>query len=156
MKYLKTAICENCEDDMPYYDDQIKMVMRHHEIGPEHVHVDVMVYQAYCGKCGHPVYPHELEKKNDIIVYDEYRRKVGLLTSSDIKRIRKKRKMSQVELARFIHCGEKNIVRYENGGVQDPVFDYLIRLVDDDVSYKAMKRINDERKQALSQYSLSY
>ena len=156
MKYLKTAICEKCDEDMPYREDQIKMVKRHHEIGPERVPIDVMEYQAFCEKCGHPVFPHELDKKNDIIVYDAYKRKVGLLTSEDIIRIRKKRNMSQADLARFIQCGEKNIARYENGAVQNPVFDLLIRLVDDDKVYKEMKRIYEQRKQSVMKQSFSY
>ena len=155
MKKIKTAICENCEDDMPYKDEDIKMIKHHCVVGEGKIAFDVDIFQAYCAKCGNPVFPAELRRKNDVIIYDEYKKRIGLLTSNDIIRIRKKRGMSQVELARFIHCGEKNIARYENGGVQDPVFDYLIRLVDNDASYKAMKRINKERKGIISQYSIS-
>ena len=54
--------------------------------------------------------------------------------------------MSQVDLARFIKCGEKNIARYETGTIQDPVFDFLMRMVDDDDCYKAMVAFNDSHK----------
>ena len=148
---VKTAICEECEEDVPYTVSKIK---KNHTI--DGVTFEVEQYAAYCNICGHPVNPHEIWSKNFRIIYDEYRKRVGLLTSGDIIRIRKKRGMSQVDLARFIQCGEKNIARYENGAVQDRVFDFLIRLVDDDKVYKEMKRINEQREKALSKLKLSY
>lgn len=51
--------------------------------------------------------------------------------------------MSQRDLANFIQCGEKNIARYERGAIQDRVFDYLIRLVDNNEVYKQMKKLNE-------------
>ena len=136
MDLIKRAICEECEDDVPYTVSTIK---KSHTI--KGVTFEVEQYIGYCNICGHPVNPHELHKKNDIIIYDEYKRRVGLLTSEEIIRIRKKRGMSQADLARFIQCGEKNITRYENGGIQDPVFDFLIRLVDNDIMYEQMKQL---------------
>jgi putative zinc finger/helix-turn-helix YgiT family protein len=139
-KEIKTAICENCDDEVTY-----KVIKRKglHMIGGN-VPVEVELNYGICDRCGRLLNPAEFNISNDIILYDEYRRIVGLLTSEDIKRIRNKRGMSQVELARFIHCGEKNIARYERGTVQDPVFDYLIRLVDDDKMFEIMKKLNEK------------
>ncbi len=136
---FETGLCNECNEEVPCTMSKIK---RHHLIGKEQIPIDVEEWVGRCNICGGPVLPSKYWGLNDIIIYDEYRRKIGLLTSEDIKRIRKKRGMSQVELARFIHCGDKNIARYERGTVQDPVFDYLIRLVDDDEAYEQMKKLN--------------
>lgn len=120
-----------------------------------HCHVldldfDISLKHAYCKKCGHEIFPHELWVNHDLIVYDEYRKRKGLLTSQEIKGIRKKRNLSQVELARLIRCGEKNIARYETGTIQDRSFDLLIRLVGDDNIYPLLKKlVSNEKKTSL-------
>ena len=136
-KIIETAICENCEEDVEYKLGKIKkkLMMRGIEI-------EVELYRGFCNQCGHEVYPAKYDKINYLIAHDEYKKKVGLLTSEDIIRMRKKRGMSQRDLANFIQCGEKNIARYERGAIQDRVFDYLIRLVDDDEAYEQMKKLN--------------
>ena len=143
MKKNETAICSECNEEVPYTMSKVK---RLHLIGHDKVPVEVEEWIGHCAICGAPLLPNKYWALNDIIIYDEYKRKLGLLTSEDIKRIRKKRGMSQVELAHFIQCGEKNIARYENGAVQDRVFDLLIRLVDDDKIYEQMKKLNKTLK----------
>ena len=134
----ETAICENCEEDVEYKPGKVNktLVVRG-------VEIEVELYRGFCSVCGHEVYPAKYDKINYLIVHDEYKRKVGLLTSKDIIRIRKKRGMSQRDLANFIQCGEKNIARYERGAIQDRVFDYLIRLVDNNEAYKQMRKLNE-------------
>lgn len=134
------AYCDNCEKRVPYYikDTLLTVTVKDKTF-------EVVIKRAHCKKCGEEVYPHDIEKENDLIVYDEYRRLQGLLTSDEIKAIRKKRGLSQVGLARLINCGDKNIARYEAGTIQDRVFDLLLRLVDDDRSYKVI--LNNFKKQ---------
>ena len=138
---IETAYCEDCDEEVLYTVGKEK---RHLLIGKNKIPVDVETYVCYCKKCGRPLLPSKYWSLNDIIIYDEYKKKLGLLTSKEIIRIRKKRHMSQTDLANFIHCGEKNIARYERGAIQDPVFDYLIRLVENDEVYEQMKNINNE------------
>ena len=136
MKYKnKLAICENCDDEVSY---EVKKIKKTYII--RGISFEVEIKQAYCNQCHNPVFPYDISKENDIIIYDAYKRLKGLLTSSEIVAIRKKRKMSQQDLARFIKCGEKNIARYENGAIQDEVFDNLIRMVDNDDIYFAMRK----------------
>ena len=145
MNKNKTAICEHCDDEVPY---TVNKVNKHFVV--KGVDIEAEVLEAHCDICGNLVNPYEVSRHNDIAIYDAYKRKMGLLTSQEIIDIRKKRKMSQRKLATFISCGEKNIARYENGAIQDPVFDYLIRLVGDDEVYKAIvKHNNMHRKQIL-------
>lgn len=129
--------CLACDEEREYI---VKKEKR--KIKVKNLEFEVEIDIAFCKKCGEEVFPDEIAKRNDLVIYDEYRRKKGLLTSSEIREIRKKRNMSQLELAKFIRCGEKNIARYETGTIQDQVFDYLIRMVGDDNCYVAMKNMN--------------
>lgn len=138
---MKKEWCMNCDCNQEYI---IKEEKRHCRVLD--LEFDVSLKHAYCKSCGKEIFPHELWVNHDQVVYDEYRRRKGLLTSQQIKDIRKKRGLSQVELARFIRCGEKNIARYETGTIQDRSFDLLIRLVGDDQIYPLMQKYRSPRK----------
>ena len=134
--FRKEAYCLNCDDVCEYITKT-----EHRKTTVKDLTFDVEVIVAFCKKCGEEVFPSEVTKENDLIIFDEYRKLKGLLTSKEIKAIRQKRNMSQVELARFIDCGEKNIARYENGTIQDKVFDRLIRMVGNDLCFLAMSKL---------------
>lgn len=108
----------------------------------EHIVAGVKVtapsFHLVCKKCGAWLSSNEVERENDISIYDAYKKKVGLLTTYEIKEIRTKRGMSQRQLAKFLDIGEKDITRYENGSVQTRSIDNMIRLVGDDTAYKSM------------------
>ena len=129
----KKIYCYKCNH---YVDYNVSLVKEKIEV--RGVFVNVQIYKCSCKDCGEEVYVYEYEKKNDLIVFDAYKKQVGLLTSEQIKAIRKKRDMSQVDLAKFLGIGEKDIARYESGSIQNRSIDNMIRLVDDDVAYKRM------------------
>ena len=130
---IPKAYCLECDEMCSYH-----IVEKESVVTVKDKTFKVKQKHAYCDVCGEEVWPHEIAVSNDIVTFDEYRKLKGLLTSEEIKAIRKKRNMSQVDLARFIKAGDKNIARYETGTIQDPVFDYLMRMVDDDKCYRAM------------------
>ena len=132
--------CLNCEEEANYVlRDEIKTVT------VKGLSFNVKITNAYCANCGEQVFPDKIAKQNDLIVYDEYRRLNNLLTSEEIKAIRKKRGLSQTDLARLIDCGDKNIARYETGTIQDKAFDLLMRLVDIDATFDYLQRIHKEK-----------
>lgn len=109
---------------------------KHNVLGKE---FNVTTYDLVCKNCGSLLSSHEIEHENEIIVYDAYKKLVGLLTSSEIKAIRSKRGWSQRQLAKFLDIGEKDITRYENGAIQTRSIDNMIRLVDDDIVFERMR-----------------
>ena len=135
--------CINCDEEVSYITkkETKKVVVKGREF-------EVTLTRAYCAKCGEPLSPDKIAKANDLIVFDEYRRLEGLLTSDQIKAIRFKRGLSQVALAKLINCGEKNIARYETGTIQDRAFDLLMRLVDDDKSYAVLRGKSLEKEES--------
>ena len=60
---------------------------------------------------------------------NEYRKKCGLLTSNEIANIRKEYGLSQVELSRLLGLGDVTIARYETKAIQEPVYDNLLRRI---------------------------
>ena len=130
----KRPYCMNCDEERDYEIQEVE-----EELTVKDSTFTLKILKAFCKVCGEQVFPYEVGKQNDILIFDEYRRRKGLLTSKQIKDIRKKRGMSQTQLAEFINAGEKTIARYETGTIQDAIFDLLIRMVGDDSCYKAMK-----------------
>lgn len=126
---IKT-FCVNCNEER---ECVIKEVTKEFDV--KGIMVTATIEETYCSHCNNKVFIYKIEKKNQIKIYDEYKKKVGLLTSQDIIRIRQKYHLTQEELAKLICCGEKNIARYENGAIQDQSINLLLKLVDEHPEY---------------------
>lgn len=85
---------------------------------------------------GEEIFDRNVEIENDLRLYDVYKKQVNLLTSVEIKAIRKKYEMNQKEFALAIGLGEITIHRFENGSIQTESVDSVIRLSEDpDIMY---------------------
>lgn len=135
-KGAKKAYCDICGDYVEYGVKKVKNI-----ITVRGVTFEAVEHIAYCKKCGEELWVNEVERTNDINIYDKYKELVGLLTSKQIKEIRQKRNMSQRELASFLSIGEKDITRYENGAIQSKAIDNLIRMVGDENVYIYMQKL---------------
>lgn len=88
---------------------------------------------------GEEVFDRNIEIENDTRLYDIYKKQMSLLTSSEIKNIRKKYDMNQKEFALSIGVGEITIHRFENGSIQTESVDSIIRLSEDpDIMYNLL------------------
>ncbi len=76
------------------------------------------------------IFDRNIEIENDIRLYDIYKKQMNLLTSNEIKNIRKKYNMTQKEFALVLGVGEITIHRFENGSIQTDGVDSIIRLSD--------------------------
>lgn len=120
------AWCIDCNQEVEYSSkEEIRNVI------VKDMSISFSAKNNYCTKCGAPLFVYEDERINMIRCYDEYKRKKGLFTSSEIIEIRKKYGLSQTDLAKAIMVGKKNIARYESGKIQDASIDLLIRLLND-------------------------
>ena len=133
----KQGFCGECDNHVDFHVELFKNKV-HNVKGIEIISDE---YVAVCNHCGNHLWVDAVEAYNDIIIFDEYKKKVGLLTTEEIKAIRKKRGMSQRELAKFLSIGEKDIARYENGAIQTRAIDLMIRMVDDDQTFKKMSQV---------------
>ena len=87
------------------------------------------IKEAHCKYCGDYVDPVSNGRENYILRSDAHKKALGLLTSVEIKEIRKKLHLSQTKLAKLIGVGEKNIARYESGERQIKAIDDAIRRI---------------------------
>lgn len=141
--------CYECDNEIEY---EIKT--RHKVALIREVEVECDVDECFCKKCGSYVLVERIEKKNEIKMYDEYKKKVGLLTSGEIKDLLKKRNISQRQLSKLLSIGEKDITRYINGAIQSRIIDKMLRLVMDDEGYSRINSLFLEDKQTSKKVSI--
>lgn len=97
-----------------------------YEINGEKITCEVNV--KICMVCGEELSGEKTIDEELKIFREEYKRCHNLLTSEEIKEIRKKLGMTQKEFANYLGFGEKTITRYELGQIQEVANDNLMRL----------------------------
>ena len=81
-----------------------------------------------CPKCGYKTIGAGQVQTFMQLLADRFRVKHGLLTSEEIKRMRKRKGWSQADLALKTEAGSASIKRWELGKIQDAAMDKLLRL----------------------------
>ena len=146
------AYCQCCDKDVRYVTvDYTDTITIRGEI------IEYNFIRAFCKHCGELVFPVSIGRKNDLSMYDAYKKRVNLLTSEEIIKIRRKLGLTQTGLAERMGCGLKTITRYENGAIQDRVFDNFIRCLDElyDMKQKS-KQTPKEKKILKSKHQLKF
>ena len=73
----------------------------------------------------------ELWNEGLINSINAYRSENNLLTSREIKQIRNKYKITQLEMAKLLGVGDITVTRYETKQIQDEAHDKIMRLIDE-------------------------
>jgi putative zinc finger/helix-turn-helix YgiT family protein len=81
-----------------------------------------------CSNCGYTTVGAGQIQEFMRTLADAYRERHGMLTSKEIRRLRKALNWSQIDLARRTGVGEASIKRWELGKIQDAAMDKLLRL----------------------------
>ena len=97
-----------------------------------------------CNKCGFQVMNEEQSAAYTIASADAFREKHGLLTSSEMKALRRHLGMSQQTFANYLKVGVASVKRWEAGLVQDEAMDELIRVKSDLAAARANVRRLEE------------
>jgi len=112
----------------------------------------IMQTGEYCQSCGEGfLSPSDLKQSKKEIA--DFKREVdNLLTSRDLIRIRKKRKLNQKEASRIFGGGENAFHKYEMGeNTQGRPLDILLRLLDNNtISIDDIERLYDNKSQTTS------
>ena len=83
-----------------------------------------------CPQCGEYVISADQGDKLDDILYEEYRKRTGLLSPNEIRAIRKKYRWTQVEFERILGVSSPTVSRWEsNYVIQTKVADNLMRAI---------------------------
>jgi len=131
--------CGNCEE---IHEININEELREYQIKDTIVSGKITILT--CSNCGEEVYDRDIEIRNDIVLFDDYKKKHNLLTSKEIIKIREKYNLSQATFSKIMGFGLKTITRYENGSIQDNTHDNLLRLVDIEDIFYALWIMNKE------------
>lgn len=122
MKRVK-VYCPDCQE---YVNANIIQKTESYKVkgdGPFTITANVPI----CPKCKAELYEPEIESRNQKMLYDQYRKKHGLLLPEEIKAIREIYGLSQKSFSRLLGLGEITIHRYESGSIQNESHDNLIR-----------------------------
>ena len=111
--------------------------------------VEFEAFYEYCSNSKEYSEDEGMMKKNSLAFKDAYRKKVGLLTSDEIRAIREKYDISQKDLSEVLDWGMATITRYENHQIQDRAHDDILRKIDSDPKWfldllnRAKERLSD-------------
>ncbi len=132
--------CGNCEKMCEVVKSK---EVREYEIKKTKVSAEITILT--CKNCGEEVFDKDVEIANDILLFDDYKRKNSLLTANEIAKIREKYKISQATLSKILGFGIKTITRYENGTIQDNTHDNLLRLINKEENFFELWYLNKDR-----------
>lgn len=98
----------------------------------------------YCPIDDEEFTPGGIMDHNLLKARDAYRRKKGLLSSDDIKEIRKSYDLTQKEFSNLLGWGDITVQRYETKLIQDATYDNLMRMVAESPSL-ALKSLDSHK-----------
>lgn len=118
------GLCSNCEKETT-----LELKTKEELIHIRNEAIKVEIQYSKCVQCGDEVFDPNLHVDPFDLAYREYRKKHGFLQPEEIKDWRKANKLTQSELAKLLGLGMATISRYENGALQNPSHEKLLRLV---------------------------
>ena len=145
MKIIRSEkrLCTCCMEE-----HEVKTVLAEEQAVFKDVKIDYDAYYLYCDAAEELYMDEQQMKDNDVRLKDAYRKKEGLLTSSEISGIREKYGISQRDLSTLLGWGGKTITRYESHQVQDRAHDTILRKLAQDPEW--FLALLDEAKGNLS------
>ena len=81
-----------------------------------------------CPKCGFKTVPQERAAEFALRTADAYREAHKLLTRTEIRDMRRRLGMTQVQFTKFLDVGEASVKRWELGEIQSPAMNRLMLL----------------------------
>ena len=117
------GLCSNCEKET-----RLELVTKEEVIRVRNKPIKIELQYLRCAECGDEVFDPGLNVDPFSLAYRKYRKEYGFLQPEEIREWRKANKLTQGELAKLLGVGGATISRYENGALQDPSHEKLLRL----------------------------
>ena len=135
MKILKSekCMCTCCMEE-----HEVKTVLVNEQATFKNVKVEYEAFYLYCDVADELYMDEKQMQENDVRLKDAYRKKEGLLTSSEISGVREKYGISQTDFCILLGWGGKTITRYEGHQVQDKAHDTILKKIDNDAEWFIM------------------
>ncbi len=108
--------------------------------------IDYIETYYHCPISEEEFYPSQILDSNLLEARDSYRRENNLLTSSEIKEIRKFYKLNQKEFSNIFGWGDITVQRYESKLIQEETYNEMIKRVKEDplFLYEELKKHKDK------------
>lgn len=148
---IENRLCTCC---MEQHD--IKKVLVNEHTTFKNVDVSYEAVYYYCDLSEEYYVDENIMQDNDIRIKDSYRKKIGLLTSFDIKNIRNKYGISQNDLCTILGWGGKTLTRYESHQVQDKAHDFILKKLDNDPEWYMSLLIESEKNISTDSFNKYY
>ncbi len=132
-------LCTCCMEE-----HEVKTVLVREQVTFKNVKVSYEASYLYCDVAEEFYMNEQQMQENDVHIKEAYRKKEGLLTSSEIIGIRAKYGISQRDLCTLLGWGGKTITRYEGHQVQDKAHDTILKKLDRDSEW-FISLLNDAR-----------
>ena len=130
-------LIKEVQQECPFCDEQhaiqIRKRLTQAIVKNEPVEYEQVYY--YCPIEDEEFVPGKIADENLLKARDEYRKKKGLLSSHEIKEIRKEYNLTQKEFSNLLGWGDVTIQRYETKLIQDETYDNLMRMVLDNPAF---------------------
>ncbi|MBN1775165.1 MAG: type II toxin-antitoxin system MqsA family antitoxin [Clostridiales bacterium] len=81
--------------------------------------IEIKAEVFICDACGEELWDQKADDRNLEKAYRIYRKNHQLLQPEEIKNIRDRYGLTQIEYARLLGLGDKTVTRYEAGSIQD-------------------------------------
>lgn len=124
---VEKKMCTSCMEE-----HEVKVVRVMEQTIFKNVQVEYPAVYYYCDFTDELYMDEKMMGNNDICMKNEYRKRLGLLTSGEIHDIRSKYDISQSDLCTLLGWGGKTITRYESHQVQDKAHDFILKKLNDD------------------------
>ncbi len=113
-------------------EHDVEIISENESITYKNAGVTYEAIYEYCSNTGAYLETEEMMKLNGIAIRDSYRAKMDLLTSRQIKDVRKKYKVNQKDFAKILGWGAATMARYESFFIQERSNDFVLRKIDTD------------------------
>lgn len=129
--------CPQCWAWIDADDTEIRRIRETFPVKGENIESESEV--RFCKKCGNDLFDDFLDPINLNRAFDEYKRRHNLLTSSEVKRIREKYRISPRIFSKILSFDdEKSIERFERNSIQSFAQNHLIVLADSPDNFRIM------------------
>ena len=100
---------------------------------------------AVCPLCGEDIGDSRVEKGNFEVAFAAYRAEHGIVTSEEIKAIRKTLGLSLREFSLFLGFGEQTVTKYEAGTLPDELHSNAMRMASTKEGAEMLLSLNGDR-----------
>lgn len=120
----KELFCNSCDDYKEF-----SIIERDEIYDVKGINIEIKAKVSICNCCGEELFNEALEEENFEVAYLNYRRKEGILLTSEIKEIREMYGLTQRSFSKLLRWSDVTMHRYEMGAIPDKAHNNTLMLL---------------------------